>query len=162
MLLSRLLILFGFIWLAGCSDLQVRSLGASLSSKDIFVEVAEVDGRNGQLYSRKLRTRLDNNSAGASHQLISSLSVSSSSALAVRGATSQLKKMTMSASVNLIDLSTGEQVMSDTITADATLGTVTSYYAQQRSDKHASERLAMLLADRVAARVHLYFLDPDA
>ena len=37
--------------------------------------------------------------------------------------------------------------------ATATLGAVSAYFAQTRSDRHGAERLAVLLADRAAARV---------
>ena len=68
-----------------------------------------------------------------------------------------LKKKTMTASIVLVDLATGEVVLSDSLSANATLGTVSAQFAQTRSDRHADERLAMLLADRVAARLHLFF-----
>ena len=63
----------------------------------------------------------------------------------------------MTASVSLTDLATGETVLNETLSASATLGTVSAQFAQLRSDRHADERLAMLLADRVAARIHLFF-----
>ena len=62
----------------------------------------------------------------------------------------------MTASIVLVDLATGEVVLSDSLSANATLGTVSAQFAQTRSDRHADERLAMLLADRVAARLHLF------
>jgi hypothetical protein len=49
--------------------------------------------------------------------------------------------------------------MSDSISESTTLGTVTSYYAQARSDKHADERISQLLAERVARRVQLYLIE---
>ena len=75
----------------------------------------------------------------------------------MQGSTSDLKKKTMTASIVLVDLVTGEVVLTDSLSANATLGTVSAQFAQTRSDRHADERLAMLLADRVAARLHLFF-----
>ena len=89
------------------------------------------------------------------------LSQSSSSVVSVRGTGSQLKKMTMTAALTLTDRATGEVVLSDTVSATATLGAVSAYFAQTRSDRHGAERLAVLLADRAAARVHLFFLNDD-
>ena len=65
----------------------------------------------------------------------------------------------MTAKITLVDAATGETVMSDSISESSTVGTVSSYYARTWSDKHSDERTSLLLAKRVAARVHLYFLD---
>ena len=67
--------------------------------------------------------------------------------------------MTMTAKIILVDRATGEVVLEDSVSSTATLGAVSAYFAQTRSDRHGSERLAMLLADRVANRVQLYFLN---
>ena len=83
--------------------------------------------------------------------------MSSSSTLSVQGSASDLKKKTMTASIILVDLAKGDVVLSDKLSANATLGTVSAQFAQTRSDRHADERLAMLLADHVAARLHLFF-----
>ena len=99
--------------------------------------------------------------AWASHDLSTELSQSSSSVVSVRGTGSQLKKMTMTANLTLTDRATGEVVLKDTVSATATLGAVSAYFAQTRSDRHGAERLALLVADRAAARVHLYFLNDD-
>ncbi|MEC7616178.1 MAG: hypothetical protein VX556_05240, partial [Pseudomonadota bacterium] len=125
----------------------------------VGVHVVEVSGRTGQLYSRQLRDRFDG--GVASHDLSTSLSQSSSSVVSVRGTGSQLKKMTMTAALTLTDRATGEVVLSDTVSATATLGAVSAYFAQTRSDRHGAERLAVLLADRAAARVNLFFLNQD-
>ena len=139
--------------------MEVASLGEALQSRDVAIHVVETDGRNGQLYSRQLRKRLADQQIAATHDLTTSLTVSSSTTLSVRGSNSDLKKMTMSATITLIELDSGKVVLSDTLSANATLGTVSSYFSQIRSDRHASERLAMLLADRVANRIHLHFIE---
>jgi len=159
MWLSRLVIAASLLGLAACSSMEVASLGEALQSRDVAIHVVETDGRNGQLYSRQLRKRLAEQQITATHDLTTSLTVSSSTTLSVRGSNSDLKKMTMSATITLIELDSGKVVLSDTLTANATLGTVSSYFSQIRSDRHASERLAMLLADRVANRIHLHFIE---
>ena len=162
MWLSRLVIAAGLVLLAGCSSLEVASLGAALEKRDVAINVIGAGGREGQLYNRQLRKRLSDQQIAATHDLSTSLSVSSSSTLSVQGSSSDLKKMTMSASITLVDRSSGEVVLSDTLSANATLGTVSSYFSQIRSDRHGKERLAMLLADRVANRIHLHFTTPDS
>ncbi|HAE09151.1 MAG TPA: hypothetical protein DCG26_03260 [Alphaproteobacteria bacterium] len=56
-------------------------------------------------------------------------------------------------------LADGKTLLADSVTADATLGTVTSLYGQDKSEIHARERLAILLAQRVVRRLQLYFLE---
>ena len=162
MWLSRLVIAAGLALLSGCSSLEVASLGAALEKRDVAINVISAGGREGQLYNRQLRKRLSDQQIAATHDLSTSLSVSSSSTLSVQGSSSDLKKMTISASITLVDRSSGEVVLSDTLSANATLGTVSSYFSQIRSDRHGKERLAMLLADRVANRIHLHFTTPDS
>ena len=65
--------------------------------------------------------------------------------------------MAMTASIELRSLTTGKTLIADSITADATLGAVTSLYGQDKSETHARERLAILLAQRVVRQLQLYF-----
>ena len=157
MWLSRLIVAAGLLLLTGCSGLEIKSLGQALYERNAVIEVVQSGGRNGQLYSRQLRSRLAYVEASATHSVSTSLTVSSAATLSVQGSNSDLKKKTMTATFLLTDLATGETVLDETLSASATLGTVSAQFAQLRSDRHADERLAMLLADRVAARLHLFF-----
>jgi len=157
MWLSRLIVAAGLLLLTGCSGLEIKSLGQALYERNAVIEVVQSSGRNGQLYSRQLRSRLAYVEASATHSVSTSLTVSSAATLSVQGSNSDLKKKTMTATFSLTDLATGETVLDETLSASATLGTVSAQFAQLRSDRHADERLAMLLADRVAARLHLFF-----
>ena len=157
MWLSRLIVAAGLLMLSACSGFEIKSLGQVLYEQNVVISVVEAGGRNGQLYSRQLRSRLQNDGASATHSVNTKLDISSSSTLSVRGSASNLKKKTMTASIVLVDLATGGVVLSDSLSANATLGTVSAQFAQTRSDRHADERLAMLLANRVAARLHLFF-----
>ena len=157
MWLSRLIVTAGLLLLSACSGFEIKSLGQALYEQNAVIAVVETGGRNGQLYSRQLRSRLQHGGASATHSVSTRLNVSSSSSLSVQGSTSDLKKKTMTASIVLVDLATGKVVLSDSLSANATLGTVSAQFAQTRSDRHADERLAMLLADQVAARLHRFF-----
>ena len=159
MWLSRLFLAIGILALVGCADTKLQRVGSILESRDVGVHVVEVSGRTGQLYSRQLRDRFEG--GVVSHDLSTILSQSSSSVVSVRGTGSQLKKMTMTAALTLTDRATGKVVLSDTVSATATLGAVSAYFAQTRSDRHGAERLAVLLANRAAARVNLFFLNQD-
>ena len=158
MWLSRLLIAATLALATACSELAVKPLGGSLSQQDFGVAVVNTGGRNGQIYTRNL-TRLLGDATTPKFKLVSALSSSSSSSVTVRKSTADFKKKSMTASITLLDIATGENVMSDSISESTTLGTVTSYYAQARSDKHADERMSQLLAERVARRVQLYLIE---
>ena len=158
MWLSRLLIAAILALATACSGLAVKPLGSSLSQQDLGVVVADTAGRNGQIYTRNL-TRLLGDTSAPKFQLKSSLSSSSTSSVTVRGSTADFKKKSMTAAIELINTSTGKTVMRDSMSESTTLGTVTSYYAQARSDKHADERISQLLAKRVAIRVQLYLIE---
>ena len=158
MWLSRLLIAAILALATACSGLAVKPLGSSLSQQDLGVVVADTAGRNGQIYTRNL-ARLLGDTSSPKFQLKSSLSSSSTSSVTVRGSTADFKKKSTTAAITLIDTSTGKTVMRDSMSESTTLGTVTSYYAQARSDKHADERISQLLAKRVAIRVQLYLVE---
>ena len=146
--------------IAGCSKVNIGQFNHSVSNEVSSVSVVETSGRAGQLYSRALRQALYlYGQAIPAYELTSSISVSSSSALSVRGVSSTFKKMTMVASFKLTNQDGGDVLLQDTVTADATLGTVSSLFGQDQSELHARDRMARLIAQRVAQRIQLYFLE---
>ena len=145
---------------AGCSTVNIGQLDEAVSSKVSSVSVLETKGRAGQLYSRALRQALYlYGKSIPAYELTSSISVSSSSTLSVRGVSSTFRKMTMVANFELTKKSSGDVLLQDTVTADATLGTVSSLFGQDQSELHARDRMAKLIAQRVAQRIQLYFLE---
>ncbi|MEC8642460.1 MAG: LPS assembly lipoprotein LptE [Pseudomonadota bacterium] len=156
--MSRAFLLVGLCLLTACADMRVQTVGEVLRQQDVAINVIQSGERKGQLYSRQLRERFGSDGP-MTHDLSSKLNQASSDVVSVRGTGSNLKKMTMTAEITLVDRATGEIVLEDSISSTATLGAVSSYFAQTRSDRHGSERLAMILADRVAARVQLFFLN---
>ena len=148
------------VFLTNCGDVTIRQLGSENLHKLQQIAVNDASGREGQLYGRELRKLLHiGGKRVENYDLISSISVSASSTLSVQGASSTLKKVSMTANFDLRDLTTGESLIADSMTADATLGAVTSLYGQDKSETHAHERLAILLAQRVVRRLQLYFLN---
>ncbi|MDC0993100.1 hypothetical protein OAS14_01935 [Alphaproteobacteria bacterium] len=146
--------------LTNCGDVTIHQLGNENLRSLQKIAVKDVSGREGQLYGRELRKLLHiGGKAVENYDLISSISVSASNTLSVQGASSTLKKMTMAANFELRSLPDGETLIADSISADATLGAVTSLYGQDKSETHARERLAILLAQRVVRRLQLYFLN---
>ena len=124
------------------------------------IAVISIDTREGQLYGRELRKLLYiGGKSSEKYKLTSSINSSSSSTLSVQGTSSTLKKMSMSVSFMLTDLNNGNTLVTGNVVGDATFGAVTSLYGQDKSESHARERLAVLVAQRVVRRLQLYFLD---
>ena len=156
-----IIVLCGLIF-NNCGNITIHQLGTKNLQNLQQIAVEDASGREGQLYSRELRKLLHiGGKAVENYSLISSISVSASSTLSVQGASSTLKKMTMDANFELRSLPNGETLIADSITADATLGAVTSLCGQDKSETHARKRLAILLAQRVVQRLQLYFLNQN-
>ncbi len=150
------------ITVAACSDFRIRALSVGDFDQIASIQVATTSGRIGQIYTRHLKNQLMvDPKVTPTHKLESKLSVSSTSTLSVVGASSNLKKMRMSVSFQLTNLSTGTMELTDSISTNATLGAVSSYYGQDESETQGQERLAKLLADRVANRMQLFFITRD-
>ena len=148
--------------LSNCGDVTIRHLGAERLQNLQQIAVKDTAGREGQLYGYDLRKLLHiGGKAVENYELISSISFSGLNELSVQGASSTLKKITMAANFELRSLPNGETLIADSITADATLGAMTSLYGQDKSETHARERLAILLAQRVVRQLQLYFLNQN-
>ena len=145
-----------------CGDFNVRTLSEVEFEKVARIEVVTSHGRVGQIYTRQLKDQIMvDPGITPTHRLDSELSVSSSSTLSVVGSSSNLKKMTMSVSFKLTNLANDETVLADSISTNATLGAVSSYYGQDNSEIQGRERLAKLLANRVSKRIQLFFVTRD-
>ena len=145
-----------------CGDFRVRTLSGNEFDQIASIKVATSSGRIGQIYTRQLKDQLMVDlEITPTHELDSTLSVHSTSTLSVFGSSSNLKKMTMSVSFTLTNLITNETVLTDSISAKATLGAISSYYGQDESETQGKERLAKLLADRVANQMQLFFIARD-
>ena len=144
----------------GCSAVKIGQLDENVSGELSSVSVVETSGRAGQLYSRELRKALYlHGQTDSAYGLISSISVSSGNTLSVRGTATTYRKMTMTSDFILTEQSDGDVLLKDTITADVTLGTVSSLFGQDQSELHARDRMARLIAQRVTQRIQLYFLE---
>ena len=147
------------VMIAGCSGVSIGALDSRVEADISSVAVIDTGGRAGQLYNRELRRALYvKGEASPAYDLTSTISVSSSSTLSVRGVTSTFKKMTMTAVFTLKRQDEGQILLSDRVTADATLGTVSSLFGQDQSEAHARDRMAKLLAQRIVQQLQLYFL----
>ena len=147
------------VLLAGCSGVSIGALDSRVEAEISSVAVIDTSGRAGQLYNRELRRALYvKGEASPAYDLTSTISVSSSRTLSVRGVTSTFKKLKMTAVFTLKKQDDGEVLLSDQVTADSTLGTVSSLFGQDQSEAHARDRMAKLLAQHVVQQLQLYFL----
>ena len=75
MWLSRLIVVAGLLMLSACSGFEIKSLGQALYEQNAVIAVVEAGGRNGQLYSRQLRSRLHHDGAAATHSVSTKLDI---------------------------------------------------------------------------------------
>ena len=150
---------YGFV-LTACSDLSIHQLDQENQNSLKKITVTDVGSREGQIYTRELRKKLHiGGKTSEVYFLNSTITTTSPATLSVRGATSSLKKMSMTIAFELNGVDTGKTLFADSVSGDATLGAVSSFYGQDKSESHARERLAILLAQRVGRRLQLYFLE---
>ena len=153
------IIFIGFTSTA-CSNMSIHQLSQDNQDSLKKITVADVGSREGQIFTRELRKKLHiGGKLSETYTLTSTIKTTSSSTLSVQGAASSLKKMSMTTNFKLHDLETGKNLFADSVSGDATLGAVSSFYGQEKSETHARERLAILLAQRVVRRLQLYFLE---
>ena len=151
------------LMLGGCGNIEVGTLDSRVNNQMSRIFVTETIGRAGQIYDRALQSALYvQGKAAPTFELTSSISFTSSSNLSVRGISSTFKKMVMVTSFELKKQGSNEILLRDTITADATLGTVSSLFSQDQSETHARDRMAKLLAQRVVQRLQLFFLNKQS
>ena len=99
---------FAGLLLVGCSDIKMQRLDATNQTQLQSVAVVSSGGRDEQLFNRELRRLYIDGPATARYQLSSSISYSATSALSVKGASSTLKKASMSANFTMTQLDTGK------------------------------------------------------
>ncbi|MCH4893722.1 hypothetical protein GO308_11430 [Sphingomonas sp. SFZ2018-12] len=144
--------------LAGCglrplySGGSTGSVGSLLSS----VEVAPIEGRAGYLVGDALRDRLAANGGAPRYRLDVRLD-DSIVGLGVRSDESIAReRRTLRARYQLVDLATGQTLVDDTAGSDAGIDVVRSEYAVIAAEQTALERLSVVIADQITARLALF------
>ena len=144
----------------GCSGVSIRQLDSEVQTKLEMITVQDIKSREGQLYTRELRKLLHiSGKKNSKYTIKTNIYNTSSSALSIEGESSTLKKMTMVASFTLYETEFGKTLLTDSVIADATSGTVSSLFGHSKAEAHSKERLAILLAQRIVRRLQLYFLE---
>ena len=147
--------------LSACQTLSTAEIYDKTQSQIDRIQITEAKTRYDQIFNRTLSDNLNQNVRLRDLRLNTTLSVSNSSTLSVKGQSSNLSKTQMSLQYELVDKVTGAVMMSGTISRLATSGTVSAYYAQDKSRQFAAERLTIQLADRLALRLRRHFLDTE-
>lgn len=148
----------GLIMLSACQTISVSELSRQTQTEIDRIDIGTADSRLKQIFNRALDDNLNQQSALRDLALNTKLTTANSSTLAVQGKSSSLSKTTMTLSYELSDKMSGDVLLSGTISATATSGTVSSYYGQDKSKEFAAERLTGQLADRLSLRLRRYFL----
>jgi len=143
--------------LAGCSAVSLQNLGDQQRRQLAEVGFDVPKNRAEQLFIRAFRELSGPEVADPLWQLSFRLSYSETNSLSVRGTSSSLTSSDMSLSYQLLSLETGMLETSGSLSAEASSGAVSSFYAQTTSARHAEERLAELLGTRLAQRLTSYF-----
>lgn len=146
-----------FLLLAGCGAVSVQNLGDLQKAQLAEVGFDVPANRAEQLFIRAFRKVGGPVAAEPVWQLNFSLAYSESSTLSVRGTSSSLTSSKMTLTYQLISLQTGKLENSGRLSAEASSGAVSSFYAKSTSARHAEERLAELLGTRLAERLTGYF-----
>jgi len=156
---SLIIVIFALSALGACQTLSPLEITERTQSQIDRIDIGEADTRFEQIFYRALSDNLNQTTRLRDYDLTISLSQSNSSTLAVKGQSSNLSKTEMSLRYTITDKMTGDVVTQGSISATATSGTVSAYYAQDKSTQFAAERLTIQLADKLALRLRRHFLD---
>ncbi len=119
------------------------------------VEVAPIEGKAGWLVGNALRDRF--NAQGSARYRLDVRLDDSIVGLGVRRDDSvSRERRTLRARYQLVSLASGQVVLDASAGSDAGIDAVQSEYATIAAENSALERLSMIVADKIVARVALY------
>ncbi len=119
------------------------------------VEVAPIEGKAGWLVGNALRDRLG--AQGSARYRLDVRLDDSIVGLGVRRDDSvSRERRTLRARYQLVSLASGQVVLDASAGSDAGIDAVQSEYATIAAENSALERLSMIVADKIVARVALY------
>lgn len=122
------------------------------------VEVAAIGGKGGWLVRNALNDRLAalNGDGGKRYRLVVKLDDQISGFGLRSDAAITRERRSLRARYQLIDQTTGAQVLDDTAGSDAGIDVVSSEYATIAAEDTALERLAQTVADQIVTRLALF------
>lgn len=123
------------------------------------VEVAQIEGKGGWLMRNALNDRLAamrSNGAAPRYKLVVRLDDQISGFGLRSDAAVTRERRTLRARFQLIDETTGAQVLDDTAGSDAGIDVTSSEYATIAAEDTALERLSQTVADQIITRIALF------
>ncbi|HKY83003.1 MAG TPA: LPS assembly lipoprotein LptE [Sphingobium sp.] len=152
-------LLFVALSLSACGLHPVYSGGSqgAVAQKLGNVEVAPIEGKGGWLVRNALNDRLSAMSGnGPTYKLVVKLDDQISGFGLRSDAAVTRERRTLRARYQLIDATTGKQIIDDTAGSDAGIDVTSSEYATIAAEDTALERLSQTIADQIVARLALF------
>lgn len=140
------------ISLQACSSWSVSQLQPELQAELSQINLPKPEGRLEQLVLQELQKNILQPSDVKSYTLEFTVSAGGNST--VSGST--LRTSTTKLTFTLTDISSGDVVLSDSLSASGSSGAVSGLYANEKSTQFSGERLAKLLANRMVQRIALF------
>jgi LPS-assembly lipoprotein len=127
------------------------------------IEVGKIPGQVGWLTRNALVDRLGGEGGPASVYRLEVELDDNIIGLAIRGDSATTReRRTLRARYRLVDIANGEVVLDATAGSDAGIDVVSSEYATVAAEQSAVERLVLVVADQIVARLATYSAHPPA
>ena len=156
--MMRALALAALLALGGCGLQPMYAGGASgtVATGVSSIQVAPIPERAGWLVRNALVDRLGGESSSPAYRLEVELD-DDLSGFGIRGDSSVTReRRTLRARYRLVELATGQVVLDATAGSDAGIDVVSSENATIAAEQTAHERLALVIADKMASRLALF------
>ncbi len=155
---SASILLASALLLSGCGLRPLYSGGGSgrVAQSLQSVQVAPIDGRAGWLVRTALEDRLGMAAAAPRYRLVVELD-DNITGYGIRADNSVTReRRTLRARYRLVEAERGTVVLDATAGSDSGIDVVSSEYATVAAEQTALERLAVVIADQIVARLALY------
>ena len=163
LLLAVLTVLAGTLAGCGFKPLYGNVPGSVGGAQLASVDIGLIPDRSGQILRNRLVTRMQPQGPAADTNYILDVDLNESSVgLAVEtDETATRTNLTITATVALTEIETGDVVYVDNVRSYASYDVLTAEYATLVAERDARERVLVDLADRVATSVALYLQRTD-
>jgi LPS-assembly lipoprotein len=153
---TRILFLFAAVALSGCGLRPLYGGGESSSVAQGLrtIEVGKIPGQVGWLTRNALVDRLGGEANGTGGYRLEVELDDNITGFGIRGDSATTReRRTLRARYRLVNLANGEVVLDATAGSDAGVDVVSSEYATVAAEQSAVERLVVVVADQIVARL---------
>jgi LPS-assembly lipoprotein len=153
---TRILLLFAAVALSGCGLRPLYGGGESSSVAQGLrtIEVGKIPGQVGWLTRNALVDRLGGEANGTGGYRLEVELDDNITGFGIRGDSATTReRRTLRARYRLVNLANGEVVLDATAGSDAGVDVVSSEYATVAAEQSAVERLVVVVADQIVARL---------